>query len=468
MAQSPTIDANVKDEVPLDSMLLVIAGGGFWFGVRSVWCVISVGAGLGDGGGARYITYGEVIVLIMEVVSYGGWVLVRFGQWAVGFAWAAGQWELQQQRWLDCGIRAVTVVDKRMMAWGEAINGGLEVMVSWQYKRTEGSEEDDGCMGERKEVCGGVYSGLERDSGVCRLGGRLPWRREEATVLVELSWWREFMVKGDRSGGVEWFVEAGVKDGADDPGVGDYSFKVNPNGSPQFFLYKGTNPSWRTAPWPWKGHRNLYHLIFINNQDEISLSYNVPDGSVIMRKMLDHSGFISVATWHGSDGKWKEFWKAPQFRCDSYGKCGAYSTCQSADVVMFECACLPGYEPKYPRDWFLRDGSGGCVRKRLESSSVCGKGEGFVKVEIVFLPDTSAAVWMDMSTTGPNCELECKRNCSCSAYSVIDIPGNQSGCLTWYGELMDIISDREERSDLYIRVDALELGIVLLPGTNSN
>ncbi|CAK7340774.1 unnamed protein product [Dovyalis caffra] len=34
--------------------------------------------------------------------------------------------------------------------------------------------------------------GGERDSGVCRLGGRLPWRREEATVLVELSWWLVF------------------------------------------------------------------------------------------------------------------------------------------------------------------------------------------------------------------------------------------------------------------------------------
>ncbi|KAL3576870.1 hypothetical protein D5086_022153, partial [Populus alba] len=55
------------------------------------------------------------------------------------------------------------------------------------------------------------------------------------------------------------------------------------------------------------------------------------------------------------------------------------------------------------------------------------------------------------------CELECKRNCSCSAYAIIAIPGNRYGCLTWYKELVDINYDRNDSYDLYVRVDAYEL-----------
>ncbi|KAG6754748.1 hypothetical protein POTOM_040542 [Populus tomentosa] len=107
----------------------------------------------------------------------------------------------------------------------------------------------------------------------------------------------------------------------------------------------------------------------------------------------------------------------------------------------------------------MRDGSGGCVRKRLQTSSVCDHGEGFVKVENVILPDTSAAAWVDMSKSRADCELECKRNCSCSAYAVIGIPGKGDGCLNWFKELVDIKYDTMiESHDLYVRVDAYELG----------
>lgn len=101
---------------------------------------------------------------------------------------------------------------------------------------------------------------------------------------------------------------------------------------------------------------------------------------------------------------------------------------------------------------------GGCVRKRLDSSSVCGNREGFIKVESVKLPDTSAAVWIDMSMRREDCELECMRNCSCSAYSSIDIDGGTS-CLAWYGDLVDTITYKADVGyDLYVRVDAIELG----------
>ncbi|XP_061983763.1 G-type lectin S-receptor-like serine/threonine-protein kinase RKS1 [Populus nigra] len=244
----------------------------------------------------------------------------------------------------------------------------------------------------------------------------------------------------------------------DDPGIGDFSVRINPNGSPQIFLYSGTKPISRAAPWPWRSQMSLYKSTFVNDPDEIYRVYTVPDDSFLVRLIVDHSGLVKVLTWRESDGQWKDYWKTPQFECDYYGQCGAYSTCELATYNTFGCACLPGFEPKYPMEWSVRDGSGGCVRKRLQTSSVCDHGEGFVKVENVILPDTSAAVWADMSKSRADCELECKRNCSCSAYAVIVIPGKRDGCLNWYKELVDIRYDRRSESyDLYVRVDAYEL-----------
>ncbi|KAF2310410.1 hypothetical protein GH714_009670 [Hevea brasiliensis] len=154
-------------------------------------------------------------------------------------------------------------------------------------------------------------------------------------------------------------------------------------------------------------------------------------------------------TWHEREGKWKEFWSAPDYQCGSYGQCGAYSKCDPVYVNRkFECDCLPGYKPKFLRDWnTLKDGSGGCVRKRQES--MCMRGEGFVKVAGVRIPDTSEAVWLGLNMSPVDCELVCRRNCSCSAYARLAITGKGTGCLAWYGELMDTVISMDEGFDIH-------------------
>jgi len=264
----------------------------------------------------------------------------------------------------------------------------------------------------------------------------------------------------DRKLGIDRFLTSWRS--ADDPGIGDFSLRINPNGSPQYFLYNGTKPISRFPPWPWRTQMGLYKIVFVNDPDEIYSELIVPDGHYMVRLIVDHSGRSKALTWRESDGEWREYWKWPQLQCDYYGYCGAYSTCELATYNKFGCACLPGFEPKYPMEWSMRDGSGGCVRKRLLTSSVCDHGEGFVKVENVILPDTSAAAWVDTSKSRADCELECKRNCSCSAYAIIGISGKNYGCLTWYKELVDIRYDRSDSHDLYVRVDAYELGTPFL------
>ncbi|MCI11271.1 serine/threonine protein kinase, partial [Trifolium medium] len=107
------------------------------------------------------------------------------------------------------------------------------------------------------------------------------------------------------------------------------------------------------------------------------------------------------------------------------------------------------------RDWYeSRDGSGGCVRKK--GVSVCRNGEGFVKVESLKVPDTTVAVAKG-GLSLEECEEECFRNCSCTAYAVADVRNGGSGCLAWHGDLMDIQKLSDQGQDLFLRVDKVEL-----------
>ncbi|XP_052301298.1 G-type lectin S-receptor-like serine/threonine-protein kinase At1g11410 isoform X30 [Populus trichocarpa] len=285
-------------------------------------------------------------------------------------------------------------------------------------------------------------------------------KRSRKTVWQSFDYPTNILLPGmklglDRKLGIDRFLTSWRS--AEDPGIGDFSVRINPNGSPQFFVYNGTKPIIRSRPWPWRNQMGLYKCTFVNDPDEKYCVCTVLDDSYLLRSILDHSGHVKALTRRESDGQWKEYWKSPQFQWDYYGHCGAYSTCELANLNEFGCACLPGFEPKYPLEWSARDGSGGCVRKRLHTSSVCQHGEGFVKVENVILPESSAAVWVDMSKSLADCEVQCKRNCSCSAYAIIAIPGKNYGCLTWYKELVDVKYDRSDSHDLYVRVDAYEL-----------
>nr|POE78296.1 g-type lectin s-receptor-like serine/threonine-protein kinase rks1 [Quercus suber] len=250
----------------------------------------------------------------------------------------------------------------------------------------------------------------------------------------------------------------------DDPGTGNYSYKINPKGSPQIFLYKGSTLLWRTGPWPWPSTSTLKKIAssseksnLVNNQDEISFTYSVDDPSIMTRAVLDNAGLLQKLVWDDGVHQWKELWSAPKDRCDKYGHCGSFSKCSADNINRFECMCLPGYEPKSPRDWDLRDGSKGCVRKHLELS-VCGNGEGFVKVERINLPDSSfKTAWIGMGMGSSECEQACLMNCSCTAFTTMNIDGKGTSCLAWYGELMDILQYTDEGSDLNVRVDAIEL-----------
>ncbi|KAF3958640.1 hypothetical protein CMV_016469 [Castanea mollissima] len=235
---------------------------------------------------------------------------------------------------------------------------------------------------------------------------------------------------------------------------------MNPNGSPQSFLYNGSTPYWRDSP----GNNVFtetslsgFKFFFVNNQDEMSAYYSNDDPSIMTRVVLDNTGLLRYLMWDDGVHQWKEQWSVPKYRCDKYGQCGPYSKCNPDNINKFECMCLPGYEPKSPRDWIFRDGSEGCVRKN-SGLSMCKNGEGFVKLERLKLPDSSidgALIGTSMSSS--ECEQACLTNCSCTAFSSTNIDGKGTGCLAWYGELIDTLQFTDEGSELNVRVDATEL-----------
>jgi hypothetical protein len=55
------------------------------------------------------------------------------------------------------------------------------------------------------------------------------------------------------------------------------------------------------------------------------------------------------------------------------------------------------------------------------------------------------------------CMEQCLRNCSCTAYAS-SVVTSKSGCFSWYGNLLDTRVFAEGGQDLYVRVDAFELG----------
>ncbi|KAH9611863.1 hypothetical protein KSS87_019542 [Heliosperma pusillum] len=248
-----------------------------------------------------------------------------------------------------------------------------------------------------------------------------------------------------------------------DPSPGNYTFKVDPKGSPQFFLYQSSTPVWRSGPWigqRWSGVPDMtkayiFNYSFVSNPDEVSVTYDILNGMVISIFVVDGvTGTVQRRTWHEDSKRWIVFWTAPKELCDQFGECGAYGNCNPNSGNQYQCSCFPGYQPKSPKDWYLRDGSQGCIRE--DNRSMCRNGEGFLKLASVKLPDTSKAT-VNKTSTLKECKEACLRNCSCTGYTAADDSGDGSGCISFYEQLTDVRMYPNQGQDVYFRTDAVEL-----------
>ncbi|XP_047335667.1 G-type lectin S-receptor-like serine/threonine-protein kinase RKS1 [Impatiens glandulifera] len=268
----------------------------------------------------------------------------------------------------------------------------------------------------------------------------------------------------DKKTNMNWFLTSWKS--REDPGTGEFMLKMDLTELPEVILQKGQKRLWRTGPWiggrwigiPMMKRMNFFlDTIYVNNQYEVSVTNTIKDGSLILERMVvNESGVLQRMTWHESDNQWFVFRSFPTDRCDNYGKCGSYGYCDPQFTEEeFECTCLPGFEPLVPRDWFLRDGSDGCLRKKGQAACDTNR-DGFFKLVKAKLPATGVAR-VDRSIVGVDaCGEACRKNCTCTAYASGG-EGEGSACVTWHGELVDIRVFTNGGWDLYVRVNELEL-----------
>uniref|UniRef100_A0A7N2LUU2 non-specific serine/threonine protein kinase n=2 Tax=Quercus lobata TaxID=97700 RepID=A0A7N2LUU2_QUELO len=245
---------------------------------------------------------------------------------------------------------------------------------------------------------------------------------------------------------------------SDDPSPGDYTYSVDPRGLPQLVLRQGSKKLFRSGPWygeQFSGDQILvantvFKPIFVSNAEEVYYIYETID-NITSRFVLGQSGLVQHFSWNDKDSSWNLLFTVQEDRCDSYGYCGSYGSCKVNNTLY--CECLKGFKPKSPQDWKLLDWLDGCVRN---DHRICRNGEGFIKLTGLKLPDASQFS-VNVSMSIEDCEAECLENCSCTAYAKLDISGSGSGCVTWFGDLLDIREVANYGQDLYVRVAASEL-----------
>ncbi|KAI6668316.1 hypothetical protein NL676_019366, partial [Syzygium grande] len=166
------------------------------------------------------------------------------------------------------------------------------------------------------------------------------------------------------------------------------------------------------------------------------------------RLVLSSNGIFQRFSWIAQKG-WTLYLTVPIDNCDTYAFCGAHGSCKIDESPV--CRCLKGFTPKYSQEWHNLDWSNGCVR----TTPLDCRTDIFVKYSGVKLPDTSNS-WFNKTMNLQECHEVCKKNCSCMSYSNLDIRGGGSGCLLWFGKLVDIRELNHNGQDLFIRMAASE------------
>ncbi|KAM0062541.1 putative protein kinase RLK-Pelle-DLSV family [Helianthus debilis subsp. tardiflorus] len=256
----------------------------------------------------------------------------------------------------------------------------------------------------------------------------------------------------------------------DDPSVGVYSDVHDTNGYPQNLRFQGEVLIGRLGPWhglgfsgfPLDKTNQIYSLDFVMNENEIYHIYKLKS-SIVQRIILTWDGKTLTLQWIERIQDWIVYAESEVDNCDRFSLCGAYGICNINKHP--PCSCMQGFEPRHPEEWEGSDWASGCKRKKPLNCGD-GKGDGFLKIPGVKVPDTRRS-WYNESMTLRDCEIACKRNCSCTGYANLDIRNGGSGCLLWLDELLDTrVYDGDQ--DLYIRMAASELEGVVNSRSNFN
>ncbi|KAL4308846.1 hypothetical protein GQ457_01G004930 [Hibiscus cannabinus] len=247
----------------------------------------------------------------------------------------------------------------------------------------------------------------------------------------------------------------------DDPSPGDLTFGLELEGKPEVVSRRGSAKYLRSGLWngnDFSGHRNLrwnpiFDYDFVSNENEVYYIQFLRNKSVMSRGVLNQTESLRQRfTWNPETQTWQLLISMPIDNCDKYGICGPNGNCDSNKLPA--CYCLTGFKPKWPERWNSSDWTGGCIHSKPLN---CESGDGFIRLRRVKTPDPTNS-WINETMNLKDCRVKCLSNCSCTAYTNLDITKGGSGCAIWFGDLIDIKQfQSNDGQDLYIRVSASEL-----------
>ncbi|KAL1826247.1 hypothetical protein ACET3Z_004659 [Daucus carota] len=251
---------------------------------------------------------------------------------------------------------------------------------------------------------------------------------------------------------------------SDDPSPGNYTMRVSLDGPPQILVRNGSAVQFRFGPWDGVKFSGTsfdnpdpnFISNFYSQQTEIYYQFDVRSDSVTIRGVINPDGNVQVLLWANETQTWKNLQTTQKDICDLYATCGPNGFCNIAKASSGNgvCDCVEGFVPKNPERWRTGDWSGGCVRRTALS---CGTGDGFVTLLNRKLPDTRGC-WFNQSMNLEECRIKCLNNCSCTAYSTIDIRERGVGCIIWLKDLIDTRDYKLDGANLFVKVAASELG----------
>nr|GME10175.1 G-type lectin S-receptor-like serine/threonine-protein kinase At4g27290 [Ipomoea batatas] len=254
--------------------------------------------------------------------------------------------------------------------------------------------------------------------------------------------------------------------GENDPASGQYTQHLDLTGYPQLILKNGTTEIFRTGPWNGlrfsvstveQNRNNLGPQGVVINKNEVYFWYNPRNDLSLFRFVVTSNGFLKAWVWEDQIKQWVNYRSQPADICGTYGLCGGNGVC---NIQQFHgCVCLDKF---LPNNNATATGSlsRGCHRRKpLSCHNNGSSSDGFLKYSNIKLPDTKQS-WYNESMSLQECEQVCLRNCSCMAYSTLNISNGGSGCLIWYEDLVDMRTVYNGQ-DLYIRLVSSEI-----PGTS--
>ncbi|XP_071705882.1 G-type lectin S-receptor-like serine/threonine-protein kinase At4g27290 isoform X2 [Rutidosis leptorrhynchoides] len=245
-----------------------------------------------------------------------------------------------------------------------------------------------------------------------------------------------------------------------DPSSGRYIMFLDTQGFPQIFEERGSISILRFGPWNGERFSGLpIHTLnsintheFVYDDKEAFYRTTLVNKSVRSPVKLLPDGTWLRYNWNEPTQEWSIYWKAYTDMCSNYGLCGKYGKCDPYSSPVL-CSCMEGFEPQNLNEWNASVWSGGCRRK---TPLKCPNGDGFQVFKNVKMPDARWSLY-NRSMTLDDCAAACTRNCSCTAYTNIDIrTGN--GCLMWFNDLVDVRTV-DESQDLYVRLALSDITI---------